>query len=83
MDEITKRLTYALHDTYGYHEDEEKNAEEIRRLLENNGVVLIMDGMLNEWYQQGRKDEREFPSDEEDLIRWPGGYDEPSYSSDI
>jgi hypothetical protein len=52
MDEITKRLTYALHDTYGYHEDEEKNAENIRRLLHRNHVMLITNEEFDRLYEK-------------------------------
>jgi hypothetical protein len=56
MDEITKRLTYALHDTYGYHEDEEKNTKLIIDHLFEHGLSLTRHEDQDAWYRQGRTD---------------------------
>jgi hypothetical protein len=63
MDEITKRLTYALHDTFGYVEGQEKDADRIRKHLQLNGVSLIFHSDLDDMYQQGRQDERDYQSE--------------------
>lgn len=48
MDEITKRIGYALHDVLGYRDSEEQDAEEIRKHLERHDVILMTRGEYDE-----------------------------------
>lgn len=54
MDPMLKALCYALHDTYGYHEDEQEKAREILNHLGRNRVFLIsgkeLDAIARESY---------------------------------
>lgn len=62
MDELTKRLAYAIRDTRGFH-NEEARADQVRKQLGRHGVSLTLTNDLDTMYQQGRKDEREFPQE--------------------
>jgi hypothetical protein len=48
MLESTKQLAYALHDIYGYHEDEESNAVEIERNLNSKGYYIVSNWELRD-----------------------------------
>ena len=62
MDPVILGLAYAIRDTR-HIEDEQDRAYYFYNHLINAGLVIVPKDEQDAMYRQGRKDEREFPSD--------------------
>ena len=56
MPEDLKALIYAIHDTYGYHDNEEMKGREILRLLNSRGFFLVTNDDIRAYRDEGATD---------------------------